>query len=666
MSNLTDVKGIGKKVEEKLNRAGIKTINDLLFSFPTRYEMDQLNGFDEIEVDKILTLSVVVHQAPKVYFIRRNLDKLTVYVKMNNMFFHASIFNRRFLANALSPGAEIVITGKFINNLSNFTASNIILKKNFKPGIKAIYNIKDINDSLVRKAVKEILSFKQSLTETIPNQYLYKRNIPNINELIYQIHYPINEIEISSARKRIIYEELLDFALRIESLKKLNQNVRSIEKKYDIKLVKEFIKTLPYEMTKDQQLATNEIFKDLKSDRQMNRLLQGDVGSGKTIISVLASLAVVSAGYQVAVMAPTLVLAKQHLSTFKSYLKNFDVSVELLVSEQTPSERREILSRIKNNEIDIVIGTHSLIQESVDFHNLGFLVIDEQHRFGVRQRKDLREKGVTPDILLMSATPIPRTLAISIYKDIDISFIKEKPSGRKDIITDIVQYEDFDLMLEKVTKELDFGHQAYFICPKITESETSTKISVEEVYDLLKAKLKGKYTVGLLHGKLSDSDKDHILNKFYQNKIDILVSTTVVEVGVNVKNATVMAIMNANAFGLAQLHQLRGRIGRAEHQSYCYLVVDDLLESSDRLKIMKETNDGFQISEYDLSIRGPGEVFGNTQSGIPNFKMANLINDAKILEQALEDALEIVHSQDPAARILTNKAIKAIDSYNLD
>jgi len=398
----------------------------------------------------------------------------------------------------------------------------------------------------------------------------------------------------------------------------------------------------------------------------MNRLLQGDVGSGKTIVSVIASLACVTAGQQAAIMAPTLVLAKQHLITFKNYLNDYGVKIELLTSDLSTVEKRRIKEALRYNEIDIVIGTHALIQKDTDFFNLGFIVIDEQHRFGVKQRKILREKGVTPDILLMSATPIPRTLAISIYKDIDISFIKEKPSGRLEIKTDISSYEDLDTLLTKVQVELDKGFQAYVICPMISESDTSEKLSVEAIYKLLSQKLGHKYKVDFLHGKMNDQDKDFILKRFYNNDSKILVSTTVVEVGVNVLNATVMLVMNADTFGLAQIHQLRGRIGRNQYQSYCYLVVDDLLEASDRLKILKDTTDGFLISEYDLSLRGPGEVFGQTQSGIPNFKMANLIKDSQILEEALEDAELIINSKDTESSILRNKAIKAIESYNLD
>jgi|AntAceMinimDraft_18_1070375.scaffolds.fasta_scaffold00879_2 ATP-dependent DNA helicase RecG len=666
MNQLENIKGIGPKTSKKLNDQGIKTINDLLFYFPMRYINYELNDYDEIDLEKDLTLVVKVSKKPKIFFLRKNLDKLSVQVEINKLFFYVHIFNRRFLSRALQVGEEIVITGKFLKNLSSFTASNIVLKRNFKIGIKPIYNFNDVKEATAQKIYKEVLSYDYRLQETLPKYILKKRNIPNINNLIKTIHSPTSESDIFNSRKRIVYEELLEFALRIESLKKLNKSVITIKKDYDIEKVRNFIKTLPFELTNDQKLATNDIFRDLKKTNQMNRLLQGDVGSGKTIVSVIASLACVSSGQQVAIMAPTLVLAKQHLITFKNYLNDYGVKIELLTSDLNTSNKNRIKTDLKLNNIDIVIGTHALIQNDIDFYDLGFIVIDEQHRFGVKQRKILREKGVTPDILLMSATPIPRTLAISIYKDIDISFIKEKPSGRKEIITDIVSYENLDNLLNEVSKELDKGYQAYVICPMISESDTSEKISVEEVYKILNQKLSHKYKLDYLHGKMSDVDKDKILNRFYLNESQVLVSTTVVEVGVNVRNATVMIVMNANSFGLAQIHQLRGRIGRNEYQSYCYLIVDDLLEANNRLKILKETSDGFLISEYDLSLRGPGEVFGKTQSGIPTFKMANLIKDSHILEEALEDAEQIINSLDIESNILKNKAIKAIESYNLD
>jgi len=666
MKQLQQIKGIGPKTYEKLNNQNIKTIEDLLFCFPVKYIKNYLNKESDIELNKELELKVFVYQKPKIFFIRKNLDKLSLKVRLNNFIFNVSIFNRRFLFKSLLLNTEIVIIGRFINNLNNFTASNIILYKNFKVGVFPVYNIKDINDSLIYKAINNIMNESIEIKESLPEYILKRRNIPKINESIYKIHKPDSEKDIEIARRRIVYEELLSFALRIETLKELNKSIITKSKDYDLSKVKEFISSLPFELTFDQKQATNDIFRDLKNKKQMNRLLQGDVGSGKTIISVIASLAVVTSGFQVAIMVPTLVLAKQHYVLFRQYLLDYGVSIGLLISEMKSKQRNEMLNLIKKNKIDIVIGTHSLIQEQVDFYNLGFLVIDEQHRFGVKQRRELRLKGVTPDILLMSATPIPRTLAIAIYNDIDISFIKQKPLGRIEIITEIVAYENIDYVLEQMIKELDKNHQAYVICSKIEESEKTKRLSVEEVNLILKEKLSNRYSIELLHGKLSDQEKTNIINKFYKNEINILISTTVVEVGINVKNATIMLIMNADSFGLAQLHQLRGRIGRDKFQAYCYLIVDDISKASERLKIMKETTDGFLISEYDLSMRGSGEVFGSLQSGIPIFKMANIISDEEILNQALEDAKIILQEKDKLSTRLKNITLKTIESYNLD
>lgn len=666
MNKIENIKGVGPKTTEKLHLQGIRTINDLLFYFPMKYETYTLNCIAEIDLDKTLTLLVKITEKPKLYFIRKNLDKLSVQVEIEHRNFYVHIFNRRFLSKVLQVGTEVVITGKFLKNYSNFTASNLVLKKNFKTGIKPIYHFNDIKEATANNIYKSLLKKDIKLYDPLPDFILEKRHILHINDLIVKIHQPNSQADIEKASKRIIYEELLDFALKIETLKQLNNNIITVKKAYDIKLVKDFIKSLSFELTEDQKKATNDIFRDLKSNRQMNRLLQGDVGSGKTIISIIASLAVVTAGFQVAVMAPTLVLAMQHVKVFNHYLKPFDVRVELLVSDLPTKEKRAIKDRLKKHQIDIVVGTHALLQADIDFKNLGFIVIDEQHRFGVKQRSKLREKGVTPDILLMSATPIPRTLAIAIYKDIDISFIKEKPKGRLQIGTDIINYDAFDELLKSVYIELDKGHQAYVICPMINESETSAKLSVEAVYELLSKKINKRYKIDYLHGKMNDDLKQDVLNRFYKNEIQILVSTTVVEVGVNVRNATVMIIMNADTFGLAQLHQLRGRIGRSNLKSYCYLVIDETVEANERLKILKETSDGFLISEYDLQLRGPGEVFGKNQSGIPYFKMANLMTNRNILEMALKDSEEILRDSNLKSRKLRNKAIKAIESYNLD
>ncbi len=666
MGELQELKGIGKVTEIKFNENEIFSINDLLKTYPKKYELHKLNNVDDFELDKTLSLSVRINKTPKIFYIRKRLTKLSVSVEMDNRIFNVHIFNREFLFSQLTMNTNVVITGKFLKNFNNFTASNLVLAKNFKTGIIPVYNLKDINDNTVKKAILSAFQTHSSLKEDLPDFIIEKREIPDINLAIKKIHYPENENDILLSQTRIKYDELLKFALKVESLKKLNQTVKTPKKNYDITKVREFINKLPFELTDDQKTATNEIFRDLKNENQMNRLLQGDVGSGKTIVSILASLAVHTASFQTAFMAPTLVLANQHFKTFKDYFINYDIEIDLLTSELSQSERNTILAKIKTGKTDIIIGTHSLIQDEIEFNNLGFIVIDEQHRFGVEQRKTLRRKGIVPDILLMSATPIPRTLAISLLADVDVSSIVEKPLGRKRVKTEIISFENIDRLIKLIEKEILYGHQAYFICPLIKESETSRNISLEALLPILKTKMNKNISIDVLHGKMKDVDKQRVLDKFYNNETNVLLSTTVVEVGVNVKNATIMVIINANSFGLAQLHQLRGRIGRNAYQSYCYLIVDEVINQSSRLDILKQTDDGFKISEFDLAMRGPGEMFGFSQSGIPNFHMANLINDKDLLEKAFEDAIEIINSQNIKAKKLTNKAIKSIETYNLD
>lgn len=666
IKELSDIKGVGPKTLAKLHLTGIRTIEDLLFYFPASYEFHHLDACSEIVIDKPLTLEVSVTKKAKIFFIRKKLDKLTFQVICGHREFSVHLFNRRYLSNILLPGQKVVVTGKFTTNLANFTASNVVLSKHFEPGIKPVYHIKDIKEASLQKMFQQLLAMALDIHEPIPQYLLNKHQMPSINQVIRQIHQPLSDLDIQEAKKRIIYEELLRFAIKIETLKALNQNIVTVKKKYDIDRVRAFIKTLPFELTDDQKQATNEIFKDLKRDKQMNRLLQGDVGSGKTIITVIASLAVVSAGFQVAYMAPTLVLALQHYQTYLDYFQLEDIGVSLLTSEQSLSEKEAIKEKIRRHQTDIIVGTHALIQDDIDFHHLGFVIIDEQHRFGVAQRRLLRQKGSTPDILLMSATPIPRTLAISIYRDLDLSFIKEKPKGRLPITTEIIAFEALDIAITQIKKTIANGHQAYVICPMINESETSNRLSVTETMSLISKKMGSGYQLSMLHGKMKGTEKSQVIKDFEANITQVLISTTVVEVGIDVPNATIMVIMNADSFGLAQLHQLRGRIGRGSIQSSCYLVVDDPLAASERLEIMTKTNDGFVISEYDLKTRGPGEVFGQMQSGIPPLKMANLIDDQLWLEKAFEDAQWVLKQQSPKAKELQSVAKASLDSYYLD
>lgn len=665
MKDLLEVKGLGKATLKKLNHSGIVSVNDLLMCFPKDYKHQEIKSIHKAKIGQPISFHARVMDKASVFFFRKNLSKLSLKVQSEGHVCRVDIFNRHFLSNFLFKGVDVVVSGKFKSNFKVFTANDIVLKKNFTEGIIPQYKMPDIHDSRMKKIIHEVLVHHDDIQESLPDYILKKHGMKSIHQVIRQIHQPKNLDELQEAMLRLKYQELIEFSLRIEYIKQLQKTKKISRKHYDIDSVRKLIGQINFELTDSQKKATNEIFKDLKSHHQMNRLLQGDVGSGKTIVAVLAALASVTSGYQVAVMAPTLVLAYQHDHVFKTYLKAFGVRIALLTSETSSKDKLEIVNAIQDHQVDIVIGTHALIQEQIHFAQMGLAIIDEQHRFGVNQRKVLREKGYHPDLLLMSATPIPRTLAISIFESSDVSQITEKPKGRKPILTKIYTYSQIKNVYDLMQKELDLNHRIYVICPLIEPSETSDFYSVEETLWMMKKHFK-EVQIDALHGKMSDGDKTSILNQFKEGHTQILVSTTVIEVGIHIDDATTMVIMNANAFGLAQLHQLRGRIGRNDLQSYCCLLVDEGVEDIERLEILEKTEDGFEISAFDLKMRGPGEVFGKNQSGIPNFTFANLIEDTKLLSMAQEDAKQMIHANDAKSNILKEKVIQTIDSYHLD
>jgi ATP-dependent DNA helicase RecG len=665
MKDLLEIKGLGKATLKKLNHSGIETINDFLMCFPKDYKHQEINSIHKAKIGQSISFLGVVMEKPSVFFFRKNLSKLSLKVQSQGQVCRVDIFNRHFLSNFLFKGVQIVLTGKFKSNFKVFTASDLVLKKNFIEGIIPQYKLPDIHDHRMIKIIHELLTHHNSIQEPLPEYILQKHGMKSINQVIYQIHQPKNLGELKEAMLRLKYQELIEFSLRIEYIKLKQKAKITSRKHYDIDQVRKLINQIDFELTDSQKKATNEIFMDLKSQYQMNRLLQGDVGSGKTIVAVLAALASVTSGYQVAVMAPTLVLAYQHNHVFITYLKAFGVRIAILTSDTPQKEKQAILNAVKDHQVDIVIGTHALIQEQIHFARMGLAIIDEQHRFGVNQRKVLREKGYHPDLLLMSATPIPRTLAISIFESSDISQITEKPMGRKPIHTKIYTYGQMKNVYRLMQSELDLNHQIYVICPLIEANESSDYFSVEETLPMIKKRF-NEVNISVLHGKMADGEKNSVLNHFKQGHTQILISTTVIEVGIHIDNATTMVIMNANAFGLAQLHQLRGRIGRNNLQSYCCLLVDEGVEDIERLEILEKTEDGFEISAFDLKMRGPGEVFGRNQSGVPNFSFANLIEDTDLLSMAQEDAKSIINADDAKSNSLKEKVIQSIDSYHLD
>ena len=508
---------------------------------------------------------------------------------------------------------------------------------------------------IMESGIKEVYG---NLKETLPDYLLKEYNLEDINNATKHIHFPDEFKDFNIARNRLVFEELLSVQLALLELKNsYNNDIKGIEFSKDAKM-SDVINTLPFKLTKAQLRVLEEIDRDMESSKNMNRLLQGDVGSGKTVVAMCTAYKAVKSGYQAAIMAPTAILATQHLENFKGILENLGIRCELLISGITKKKKEDILERLKNGEIDILIGTHALIEDNVIFKNLGLVVTDEQHRFGVKQRTKIAEKGENPDVLVMTATPIPRTLALILYGDLDISIIDELPPNRKKIETFAVNKNMTNRVNAFIKKQIDEGRQAYIVCPLVEENEEMDLKSVEKIYDTYSKEVFPGYRVEYIHGKMKPKEKDDIMERFKKHEIDILISTTVIEVGVDVPNSNIMVIENAERFGLAQLHQLRGRVGRGDYQSYCILKFEGKSETvRKRMKVMCETNDGFVISEKDLELRGSGDFFGTMQHGLPEFKIANLFQDVDMLKMVQSVAMKIL-LDDSKLEKLENKLLK--------
>ncbi len=520
-----------------------------------------------------------------------------------------------------------------------------------------------LTQNTLRKIIENGLQKVQEqggLPETLPDYILKEYKLENENKANYDIHFPKDFEDFKKARRRLVFEELLSTQLALLQLKNNNlTDKKGIKFNKNVKM-SDVINTLPFKLTKAQLKVLQEIDENMESEKSMNRLLQGDVGSGKTVVAMITAYKTVKSGYQAAILAPTAILATQHMANFEKMLSQFDIKCELLISGISKKNKEDILERLKNGEIDILIGTHAMLEENVEFKNLGLVVTDEQHRFGVKQRTKIVQKGQNPDVLVMSATPIPRTLALILYGDLDISIIDELPPNRKTIETFAVTNRMEERINNFIKKQVDEGRQAYIVCPLVEESEEEDKDlkAVETLYEKCKEETFSNYRVEYIHGKMRPKEKDEIMERFKNKEIDILISTTVIEVGVDVPNANIMVIENAERFGLAQLHQLRGRVGRGEYKSYCVLKYKGKGQNTkERMKIMCETNDGFLISQKDLELRGSGDFFGTMQHGIPDFKIANLFTDMDILKLAQEAATKIV-SQDPKLEKEENRLLK--------
>lgn len=644
MISVEKVKGVGSRTSMLLKKLNINTVDDLVTHYPYRYEFIKRSNLKEkCEDDKVI-IDGKVEMIPILVRLKGNLNKMNFRLATSTKeIVGVSIFNRAYLKNQLLVGTNITVFGKYEKNKNVILASEIrmgLLPKGEK--IEAVYHgTVGLNSKAISGFINTaLMEYGNDLEDYIPKNLLEKYNFLNKKTALNIIHNPSTKEKLKEASIRLKYEELFVYMAKINYLKLKNKNIKDgIEKDFDKEKLDKVIKSLPYELTVDQKIVLNEILEDLTSKRRMNRLLQGDVGSGKTIISIIAMVANYLSGYQSALMVPTEILATQHYETMKEILKDLNVNIALLTGSLSKNKKDLIHEELKLGKIDMVVGTHALIQEEVVYKNLGLVITDEQHRFGVLQRTSLQNKGITPDVLYMSATPIPRTYALTLYGDMDISTIRTLPKGRKPIKTYLKSYSEIKDVLKMMYEELLKNHQIYVIAPLIEESETLDLTTVNELKDKMNLAFGEKYNVGIIHGKLKQTEKDKIMEDFVNNKIQILISTTVIEVGVNVLNTTMMVIFDANRFGLSTLHQLRGRVGRSALESSCILISD---YDSERLNVMTTTNDGFEISEEDFKIRGHGDLFGTKQSGDMTFKIADIKEDYKILLQAKKDSMDFL------------------------
>lgn len=647
---VTALSGVGEKRAETLANLGIETIEDLLSYYPFRYEDIQERQIQEINDQEKVTLKGLVVSPAVLNRFGYKKSKLSFRLMQENDVFMVSFFNQPYLKDKVVVGEEIAIYGRWDAKRQTLNGMKILSSSSQNEGFSPIYHVnKSIRQTTLIQLIKQ--AFEQYygyIEENLPQNLVDKYRLFARNEAMWAMHFPKTMEDHHQAKRRVIFEEFFVFQMKIQGLKtkeKAEKNGLSIP--YDIQKLKAFIASLPFELTNAQKKVTNEICKDLLSPNHMQRLLQGDVGSGKTIVAAIVLYAATTAGFQGALMVPTEILAQQHYQSLAELLHSFEVNVALLTGSTKTKERQQILTDLKSGELDIIIGTHALIQDEVDFAHLGLVITDEQHRFGVNQRKVLREKGYKPDVLFMTATPIPRTLAITAYGEMDVSIIDEMPAGRIPIVTRWVLPKQLDQVLKWGQTELASHHQMYVICPLIEESESLDVENAQKIYEQLRDYYAPDYQVGLLHGRMKNDEKDAVMQAFKENQLQVLVSTTVIEVGVNVPNATAMIIIDADRFGLAQLHQLRGRVGRGSQASYCILVANPKNEvGKERMKIMTQTNNGFVVSQKDLELRGPGEVFGNRQSGLPVFHFADIVADAHILEVAKEEAQAIYAQKD--------------------
>lgn len=644
---LSVLPGVGPKSAEKFAKLGIETLQDLLLYFPFRYEDFQSKQVLDLEDGEKAVISGIVATPANVQYYGFKRNRLRFSIKQGEVILAVNFFNQPYLADKVEVGANIAVFGKWDKAKASLTGMKLLAQ--VEDDLQPVYRVaQGISQTSLIKLIKT--AFDQGLDllieENLPQVLLERYQLLSRAEAVRAMHFPKDLAEYKQALRRVKFEELFYFQMQLQVLKMETKDVSNgLVLDWQEEQLQEKKSQLPFPLTGAQERALAEILSDLKSPAHMNRLLQGDVGSGKTVVAGLAMYAVHTAGYQSALMVPTEILAEQHFESLSQLFP--DLKLALLTGSMKAAERKETLLAIELGQVDMVIGTHALIQDGVQYHHLGLVIVDEQHRFGVAQRRILREKGDNPDVLMMTATPIPRTLAITAFGDMDVSIIDQMPAGRKPIITRWVKHEQLEVVLDWIKKELVKGAQVYFISPLIEESEALDLKNAIDLEEELQAYFGGDARVSLLHGKMKSDEKEAIMQAFKNKEVDILVSTTVIEVGVNVPNATIMVIMDADRFGLSQLHQLRGRVGRGDKQSYAILVANPKTESGKkRMKIMTETTDGFVLAEEDLKMRGSGEIFGTRQSGIPEFQVADIVEDYPILEEARKVASQIVQNKD--------------------
>lgn len=633
---LKDIKGVGPKTLTLLNKLGIYDINDLLDYYPFRYNTITPTHLENGDV----VIASVIETTPVTTYIKKNLNKMSFRVEAESQLVNVTIFNRAFMKNSLRRGNTVTVIGEYDSYKNTITASNILLKEITKSYIEPVYHVTSgITSKLLGTLVKNAIDTNPIVTDYIPDYLKEKYDFKDKNSSIMLIHNPKDLSLIEDARNRLKYEELFKFMFKINYLKSERTDEDGLPRSVDGDVVQQFIDSLKFELTPDQTSAIHDITADLKSPARMNRLLLGDVGSGKTIVAVASVFYNAKCGYQSALLVPTEILATQHYLNITELFKPFGLRVELLKGKTSKNERMRILEDLKDGSIDLLIGTHAVLEDDVVFKNLGLVITDEQHRFGVNQRSVFQNKGTLSDVLYMSATPIPRTYALTIYGDMDISIIKTKPTGRKEVKTKLANFKEIKDVLGEMLTEIKKGHLIYVVCPLIEPGEDDTLIDAISLKEKLNKAFNGKVPIGLLHGRMRPEEKEAAMEDFRDGKTRVLVSTTVIEVGVDVSNATMMVIMNAERFGLASMHQLRGRIGRNSLESKCILVSN---KNAERLKVLEKSSDGFYISEEDYKLRGEGDLFGTRQSGDMVFKLANLVTDAKILATANVDSKKFI------------------------